>query len=64
MVGYRANDNYDCLFKVVLIDDSCVEKSNLLSRFTKNEFNLKSKFTIGVEFTSHTLNIDSKMIKA
>ena len=29
--------------------DSGVGKSNLLSRFTKNEFNLDSKSTIGVE---------------
>jgi putative ribosome biogenesis GTPase RsgA len=34
---------------VVLIGDSGVGKSNLLSRFTRNEFNLESKSTIGVE---------------
>ena len=34
---------------VVLIGDSGVGKSNLLTRFTKNEFNLESKSTIGVE---------------
>jgi GTPase SAR1 family protein len=33
----------------VLIGDSGVGKSNLLLRFTKNEFNLDSKSTIGVE---------------
>ena len=36
---------------VVLIGDSGVGKSNLLSRFTRNEFNLESKSTIGVEVT-------------
>lgn len=38
--------------KVVLIGDSGVGKSNLLSRFTRNEFNLESKSTIGVEFAT------------
>ncbi|OIV99015.1 hypothetical protein TanjilG_32274 [Lupinus angustifolius] len=63
-MGYRAEDDYDYLFKVVLIGDSGVGKSNLLSRFTKNEFNLESKSTIGVEFATRTLNVDDKIIKA
>ncbi|KAK6946620.1 Small GTPase [Dillenia turbinata] len=64
MAGYRADDDYDYLFKLVLIGDSGVGKSNLLSRFTKNEFNLESKSTIGVEFATRSLNIDGKVIKA
>lgn len=64
MAGYRAEDDYDYLFKVVLIGDSGVGKSNLLSRFTKNEFNLESKSTIGVEFATRSLNVDAKVIKA
>ncbi|KAI8008105.1 Ras-related protein YPT3 [Camellia lanceoleosa] len=64
MAGYRAEDEYDYLFKLVLIGDSGVGKSNLLSRFTRNEFNLESKSTIGVEFATKSLNIDGKVIKA
>lgn len=64
MSGYRAEDDYDYLFKVVLIGDSGVGKSNLLSRFTRNEFSLESKSTIGVEFATRSLNVDSKVIKA
>ncbi|KAF8553736.1 GTPase [Imleria badia] len=56
--------NYDFLFKVVLIGDSGVGKSNLLSRFTRNEFNLDSKSTIGVEFATRSINVDGKTIKA
>ncbi|KAB0390772.1 hypothetical protein E2I00_000398, partial [Balaenoptera physalus] len=41
--------------KVVLIGDSGVGKSNLLSRFTRNEFNLESKSTIGVEFATRSI---------
>jgi len=56
--------NYDYLFKVVLIGDSGVGKSNLLSRFTRNEFNLDSKSTIGVEFATRSINVDGKTVKA
>jgi len=57
-------DEYDYLFKVVLIGDSGVGKSNLLSRFTRNEFNLESKSTIGVEFATRSIQVDGKTIKA
>jgi GTPase SAR1 family protein len=50
-------------FVVVLIGDSGVGKSNLLSRFTRNEFNLESKSTIGVEFATKSITVDSKVIK-
>ncbi|KXN91977.1 Ras-related protein Rab-11A [Leucoagaricus sp. SymC.cos] len=58
------NSAYDFLFKVVLIGDSGVGKSNLLSRFTRNEFNLESKSTIGVEFATRSINVDGKTVKA
>lgn len=48
---------------VVLIGDSGVGKSNLLSRFTRNEFNLESKSTIGVEFATKSIQVDAKTIK-
>ena len=51
------DDEYDYLFKVVLIGDSGVGKSNLLSRFTRNEFNLESKSTIGVEFATRSIQV-------
>eukprot|EP00667_Euglena_gracilis_P022596 EG_transcript_25212 len=57
--------DFDYIFKVVLIGDSGVGKSNLLSRFTRNEFNLESKSTIGVEFATRSLPTpDGKTIKA
>uniref|UniRef100_A0A8C7GKQ1 small monomeric GTPase n=1 Tax=Oncorhynchus kisutch TaxID=8019 RepID=A0A8C7GKQ1_ONCKI len=58
------DDEYDYLFKVVLIGDSGVGKSNLLSRFTRNEFNLESKSTIGVEFATRSIQVDGKTVKA
>lgn len=41
----------------MLIGDSGVGKSNLLSRFTRNEFNLESKSTIGVEFATRSIQV-------
>ncbi|PIA35865.1 hypothetical protein AQUCO_03400034v1 [Aquilegia coerulea] len=52
------------LFKVVIIGDSAVGKSNLLSRYARNEFNLNSKATIGVEFQTQSMLIDGKEVKA
>ena len=49
---------------VVIIGDSGVGKSNLLSRFTRNEFHLDSKSTIGVEFATRSISHDGKIIKA
>ena len=49
--------SYDYLFKVVLIGDSGVGKSNLLSRFTRNEFCSESKSTIGVEFATRCIEV-------
>lgn len=52
------------MFKIVVIGDSAVGKSNLLSRFARNEFDSNSKATIGVEFQTQVVDIDGKEIKA
>uniref|UniRef100_A0A8C6ZB61 Ras-related protein Rab-25 n=1 Tax=Nothoprocta perdicaria TaxID=30464 RepID=A0A8C6ZB61_NOTPE len=57
-------DEDECSPIFVLIGDSGVGKSNLLSRFTRNEFNLESKSTIGVEFATRSIQVDGKTIKA
>ncbi|KAJ6677084.1 RAS-RELATED PROTEIN RABA6B [Salix viminalis] len=48
----------------VLIGDSAVGKSNLLSRFSRDEFRLDSKPTIGVEFAYRNIRVGDKLIKA
>ncbi|KAL0915150.1 hypothetical protein M5K25_015549 [Dendrobium thyrsiflorum] len=63
-MAHKIDHEYDYLFKIVLIGDSGVGKSNILSRFTRNEFSLDSKSTIGVEFATKTLQIEGKMVKA
>ncbi|PPS04250.1 hypothetical protein GOBAR_AA16407 [Gossypium barbadense] len=62
--GGDFNQNIDYVFKVVLIGDSAVGKSQLLARFSRNQFSLDSKATIGVEFQTKTLVIDNKTVKA
>ncbi|KAF8083915.1 hypothetical protein N665_0746s0017 [Sinapis alba] len=64
MGAYKAEDDYDYLFKVVLTGDSGVGKSNLLSRFTKNDFSHDSRSTIGVEFATRSIQVDDKIVKA
>ncbi|GFP86238.1 RAS-related protein raba6b [Phtheirospermum japonicum] len=58
------DDECDYLFKTVLVGDSAVGKSNLLSRFAKNEFCLESKPTIGVKFAYRNIRVGDKIIKA
>ncbi|XP_010904201.2 ras-related protein Rab-25b [Esox lucius] len=59
-----SDEAYNFVFKVVLIGESGVGKSNLLSRFTKNEFNHDSRTTIGVEFSTRTVQLKGLTIKA
>ncbi|CAN6466814.1 unnamed protein product [Victoria cruziana] len=63
--GYGdASQRIDYVFKIVLIGDSAVGKSQILARFARNEFSLDSKSTIGVEFQTRTLVIQHKSVKA
>lgn len=62
--GENGHDRIDYVFKVVVIGDSAVGKTQLLSRFAKNEFRFDSKSTIGVEFQTRTVSIAGKVIKA
>jgi small GTP-binding protein len=54
----------DFLLKLVLVGDSGAGKTNLLSRFARDEFSPDSKSTIGVEFAAKVLRIDEKIVKA
>jgi small GTP-binding protein len=55
---------YDYLFKLILVGDSYVGKTNILSKYIKNEFNQNTKSTVGVEFGAKILKIEDKIIKA
>ncbi|KAH7438681.1 hypothetical protein KP509_04G026400 [Ceratopteris richardii] len=64
MTPYDEEATEDYIFKIVLTGDSAVGKSNLLSRYARNEFFPSSKTTIGVEFQTQSMVIDGKQIKA
>ncbi|KAI7755897.1 hypothetical protein M8C21_013664 [Ambrosia artemisiifolia] len=63
-MGKYVDDCYDYLFKVVLTGDSGVGKTNLLSRFSKNQFHIETKPTIGLEFAAPSIKVDDIIIKA
>ena len=57
-------DNYEMMFKVVLVGDSFVGKTNIMSKYLKDEFHEDSKATVGVEFGSKQFTIEGHPIKA
>ncbi|XP_044305066.1 ras-related protein Rab-25 [Varanus komodoensis] len=59
-----SEEDYNFVFKVVLIGESGVGKTNLLSRFTRNEFSHDSRTTIGVEFSTRTILVGDALVKA
>ncbi|MFW9989808.1 MAG: GTP-binding protein, partial [Candidatus Odinarchaeota archaeon] len=51
-------------FKVIIIGPGAVGKTSLLNRFVHNEFSLKYKLTIGVDFLTKTLEYEpEKFVK-
>jgi small GTP-binding protein len=56
-------EEYNMMFKMVIVGDSGVGKTNILLRYLKNEFNEQTKSTIGVEFGTKKIVIDNIKIK-
>ncbi len=55
--------NEDYLFKIIVLGDCAVGKSNILSKYSKNIFNKSSKSTIGVELITKFFRYENKIIK-
>ena len=55
--------DYDYLFKLLLIGNSAVGKSSLLLRFSDNIFNESFLPTIGVDFKIRTFDLSNKTVK-
>lgn len=58
-----SDEEYDEIFKVVLIGDSGVGKTNILSRYVRDEFSIETKSTVGVEFGSKIVKVNDSIIK-
>ena len=56
-------NGYDMIFKVVLIGDTSVGKTNILSKYLSNEFDPDSKATVGVEFGTRDFKIENNTVK-
>src|SRR3989338_4336134 len=54
---------YKYLFKYIIVGDTGVGKSCLLLQFTDKRFQPVHDLTIGVEFGSRTISIDSNQVK-
>ncbi|XP_046575278.1 ras-related protein Rab-43-like [Haliotis rubra] len=57
------DEQFDYLFKIVLIGDAGVGKTCVVQRFKSGTYTEKHGSTIGVDFTMKTLNIDGKLVK-
>jgi GTPase SAR1 family protein len=52
-------------YKIILLGDSGVGKSNLLLRFSKNQYCERTKPTVGVEFATKVVQIEgNRLIRA
>jgi small GTP-binding protein len=57
------SDDTNLLFKVVIIGDSGVGKSNLMTRYTSNDFSAETPPTIGVEFMTKQVRVEGRDAK-
>ena len=57
------SESYEQLYKIIIIGDSGVGKSNILGRYLNNEFKQETKSTVGVEFGSKKLKVSGINVK-
>ncbi|XP_006910538.2 ras-related protein Rab-19 isoform X1 [Pteropus alecto] len=58
-----ADENFDYLFKIILIGDSNVGKTCVVQHFKSGVYAETQQNTIGVDFTVRSLEIDGKKVK-
>ncbi len=57
------DETNDIMLKIVILGDSGVGKSNILSRYINDEFDEYKRNTIGVDFISQEQIINDKKVK-
>jgi len=63
MASEKEKDQYDYLFKFIIIGDAGAGKSCLLHQFIENRYKKGSSHTIGVEFGSKIIHVGGRNIK-
>lgn len=61
--SFTHSEDFDLLFKMIIIGDSGVGKTNILSRYTKNTFSSDFRSTVGVEFGAKKIEMHGLKIK-
>lgn len=56
-------EHHDYLAKVVIIGDSAVGKTNILMRFTSQQYKMSHIPTIGVDFKTKVIEAEGKKLK-
>ena len=57
-------ESYEFMFKVVLVGDMSVGKTNIIAKYLKNDFSEDYKTTIGEEFHSKIAKVEGHVVKA
>lgn len=63
MAKSNNTQDYDWLVKVIVIGDSGVGKTNILSQFCDSKFSVTHMATLGVDFKIKTIEVDGKKLK-
>ena len=62
-MSIQYDTEYDMIFKIILIGDSSVGKTNIFTKYLHDEFDPDSKATVGVEFGTKNFKIEDYIIK-
>jgi small GTP-binding protein len=62
-MSVKKEASHDYLFKLVLIGDSGVGKTNIISRYVHDRYSANTISTVGIEYSIRNVEIDGKTIK-